>query len=120
MNQIPRSDLHSDAIVIDGLNVSQWCEDTFRQLSEGGVTAINATIAVHEGFREAVAEISRWQRLFERYPSLIVPARSVDDVRQAQKDGRVGIIFGFQSADPIEKDLHLLGSSRSPTTSATT
>lgn len=108
MDRLVRPDLHSDAIVIDGLNISRWCEDTFRQLSQGGVTAINATIAVHQGFRETVTAISRWHGLFERHTPLIDPVRSVDDVHRAKREGKVGIIFGFQSTDPIEKDLRLL------------
>jgi membrane dipeptidase len=108
MNMAMASSVHADSLIIDGLNISRWCGDTFRQLSEGGLTAVNATIAVHQTFRETIAEIARWQQLFERYQSLIAPAQTVEDILQAKADGRVGIIFGFQSTDPMEKDLGLL------------
>jgi membrane dipeptidase len=102
------SRVHAQAVIIDGLNVSSWSEDTFLQLAEGGLTAVNATIAVHETFRETMEEIARWQRMFERSERIIRPVRSVDDIHASKLDGRVGIILGFQSPDPIEKELALL------------
>ena len=39
------AELYRDAVVIDGLNVSNWDSDAvFRSLQAGGVTAINATV----------------------------------------------------------------------------
>jgi membrane dipeptidase len=42
-------------IVVDGLQYSNWSEAIFRQMRRGGVTAVHATIAYHENFRETVA-----------------------------------------------------------------
>jgi membrane dipeptidase len=100
--------VHAGSIIIDGLNVSRWDGETFRQVQGGGLTAINATIAVQEGFRETIEHLADWGELFEQYRDLIMPARSVDDIHAAKRAGKVGVIFGFQSTDPIEKDLRLL------------
>ena len=100
--------VHSEAIIIDALNVSHWDETTFRHLQQGGLTAINATIAVHEGFRGTIENIIGWRQLFEHYSEIIVQARSVADIRAAKRAGKAGIIFGFQSTDPIERNLGLL------------
>ena len=108
MNAERSTALHAESIIVDGLNVSHWSEEAFRHLKGGGLTAINATIAVHENFRETIENIGAWHRMFEEYGSMITPAQSVDDIRRAKREGRTGIIFGFQSTDPIEKDLHLL------------
>lgn len=100
--------LHERAIIIDGLNVSHWCQETFRQIWQGGLTAINATVAVHEGFRETIGHIADWTLWFAEYEQWLMPARSFADIRRAKEAGRVGVIFGFQSTDPTEKDLRLL------------
>jgi len=100
--------LHGESFIIDGLEISRWGKETFLRISQGGVTAINATVAVLEGFRETINNIAQWYRMFERYSALIMPIRTVDDIRRAKELGKVGIIFGFQNTSPIEDDLYLL------------
>ena len=93
---------------IDGLQYAAWSEKVFRQMRQGGVDAVHVTIAYHETFRETVANIERWNLWFERFPDLIVQARTGDDVRKARKEGRTAIIFGFQNPSPIEDDIGLV------------
>ncbi|MGI9336105.1 MAG: membrane dipeptidase [Gammaproteobacteria bacterium] len=94
--------------VIDCLQYSNWSERIFRQMREGGVHAIHATIAYHETFRELVANIERWNRWFEQIPDLICMGRTGHDVRRAMEDGRTAIFFGFQNPSPIEDDIGLI------------
>jgi membrane dipeptidase len=101
-------ELHRESIIIDGLQISNFDGDVLQSLVEGGLTAVNATIAVLEGFRETIARIARWYRLFEMYDSMIMPIRTAADIRQAKELGKTGIIFGFQNTSPIEDDLSLL------------
>ncbi len=93
---------------IDGLQYAAWSETIFRQMREGGMDAVHVTIAYHETFRETVANIEQWNLWFERHPDLIVHARTGDDIRQARKDGRTAILFGFQNPSPIEDDIGLV------------
>ncbi len=93
---------------IDGLQYANWSETIFRQMREGGVDAVHATIAYHENFRETVHNIERWNRWFERHPNLIVQGRTADDVRLARESGRTAIVFGFQNPSPIEDDIGLV------------
>ena len=52
--------LYHEAVVIDGLNVSNWdSDDVYVSLNDGGVSAINATIATWENYRETLDHISR-------------------------------------------------------------
>ena len=44
------SALHEELIVIDGLIVSNWSADVFRDMRKGGLTAANCTCCVWEGF----------------------------------------------------------------------
>lgn len=93
---------------IDGLQYANWSETIFRQMRKGGLDAVHVTVAYHETFRETVLNLERWNRWFEQYPELIVPARTGDDVRRAREEGRTAIIFGFQNPSPIEDDIGLV------------
>ena len=102
-------ELHRRSIVIDGLNVSRWGEEqVYRHLHEGGLTAINATVAVWEGTQGTLRNIARLYKDLGRYPHYIRQVNCLADIRKARDEGRVGIIFGFQNSSPIEDDLDLV------------
>ena len=101
--------LHERSMVIDGLNVSRWGEEAvYRHLHEGGLTAINATVAVWEGTQGTLRNIARFYKDFDSYSRYIRQVTCLDDIRRAKEEGRVGIIFGFQNSSPIEDDLDLV------------
>jgi len=104
MNQ----DLHQAAIVFDGLVVAKWGRSTFEKMREGGLTAANCTICIWEGVKETLISVARFKRWFEELSDLIVPCRTVDDIRKAKTTGRVGIILGWQNSSGIEDRLDLL------------
>ena len=93
---------------IDCLQYANWSEKIFRQMRDGGLDAVHATIAYHETFRETVRNIETWNRRFERHSDLIFPGRAGDDVRRARESGRTAIFFGFQNCSPIEDDIGLV------------
>ena len=95
-------------ILIDGCQYANWSKKIFREMHEGGVSAVHVTICYHEDFRETVVNMADWNRMFERFPDLIVPGRTADDVRRAHADGRTAIVFGFQNCSPIEDDIGLV------------
>lgn len=100
--------MESRPLVIDGCQYAYWSERIFRQMREGGVSAVHVTICYHEDFRETVQNMIAWNRWFERFPELIVQARTADDVRRAHREGRTAIVFGFQNPSPIEDDIGLV------------
>jgi len=51
--------IHQDALIVDSLIVSDWEPDVFQSLHRGGLTAINATCAVWENFRETAENIAQ-------------------------------------------------------------
>ncbi|MDP6064659.1 MAG: dipeptidase [SAR202 cluster bacterium] len=102
--------LYDESLVIDGLNVSNWDSPAvYDSLSLGGVTAINATIATWEGFAETLDNISAWSLRFKERSDSITLVETVDDILEAKRNGRTGIILGWQNATPIENDLDRLG-----------
>jgi len=101
--------VYDEAIVIDGLNVSAWSSpNVYDSLHAGRVTAINATIAVWEGFRETMDHVAAWLARFEEREDTLAQGRTADDVLQAKRDGRTAVFLGWQNASPIENDLDRL------------
>jgi membrane dipeptidase len=102
-------ELYDDAIVIDGLNVSNWDSPAvFHSLRNGGVTAINATIATWENTLQTMDHIAGWGARFAAYRDRVIQVRSVDDIEAAKREGKTGVILGFQNASPIENHLDRL------------
>ena len=101
--------IYDEAIVIDGLNVSNWDSDAvFERLRAGNITAINATVATWENFLQTMAHLSAWMRRFRERDD-ILQVKETADIHTAKKLGKTGIILGFQNASPIENDLDRLG-----------
>ncbi|WP_291731164.1 membrane dipeptidase [Leisingera sp. F5] len=93
---------------IDCLQYANWSEKIFRQLREGGVDAIQVTIAYHENFRETVLNFEQWNRWFEQYPDLIMKGQWASDIDKARETGRTAVFFGFQNPSPMEDDIGLV------------
>ena len=94
--------------IIDALQYSKWSENIFRQMNEGGITAVHVTICYHEDFQEMVQNVIAWNHRFEQYSQLIFLGRTADDVRTAHEEGRTAIFFGFQNCSPIEDNIGLV------------
>ena len=97
-----------DFPVIDGLQYANWSEKIFRQMREGGVDAVHATITYHENFRETVLNIEHWNRMFEQHPDLILHGRYASDIEMARQTGRTAVFFGSQNPSCIEDDIGLV------------
>ena len=96
-------------VLIDGLNVSNWDSPAvYGSLRNGKVTAINATIATWQNFQETLGEIELWGPRLTRYGESAMQVETVDDILTARREGKTGIILGFQNASPIENRLDRL------------
>ena len=73
--------------IIDALQYSNWTEKIFRQMNEGGITAVHVTICYHEDFQEMVQNVIAWNQRFEQYSQLIFQGRTTNDVRKAHEEG---------------------------------
>lgn len=98
----------SDLLIVDGLQYCNFSETIFRQMRQGGISAVHVTICYHEMLRETVANLERWNRWFEQFPELIFKGLGGDDVRRARKEGRTAIFFGAQNPSPMEDDIGLV------------
>ena len=92
-----KSALHRDAIVIDGLNISRWGPETFQAMHHGGLTAVNCTCCVWEGFLKTMEAVARWKQSFREHSDILTQVLSTADIRRAKEEGRVGVILGWQN-----------------------
>ena len=101
--------IYDEAIVIDGLSISNWESDAvFRRLRAGNITAINATVATWENFVQTMAHLSAWMRRFRERDD-ILQVKETADIYAAKEQGKTGIILSFQNTSPIENELDRLG-----------
>ncbi len=98
----------SSPLVIDGLQYCRWSREVFLHAREGGVDAIHATIGYHESFQEVVHNIVAWNKLFAENSDLVLHARTLTDIRQAQASHRTAILFGLQNCSALEENLGLI------------
>lgn len=102
-------ELHKSSIVIDGCVVGPSTERTLSNLLAGGVTAGNWTVSGHaDNHMEAMLKMEARHWLLEAAPEKSVLALTAADIEQAAKDGRFACIFGFQGANYLGHNMHLL------------
>jgi membrane dipeptidase len=97
-----------DMLIIDGLQYVNWNRQLFEEAQQSGVNTIHVTIAYWENIRETLENIGTWNRHFLNHADLIMPVHKTEDILEAKRLGKVGIIFGFQNCSPIEDDVKMV------------
>lgn len=98
--------LHRRAIVIDSLLGSLGSP---RGALEAGLTAVHLTVATYtDDFRQAIRAIYNHYCVLDAYPDQTMLVTVASDVERCKREGRLGVILGFQGGTPIEDDLELL------------
>ena len=96
------------APVVDGLQINNWDRTVLEELRLGGVNAVNATCAVWEGPREALAAIGDWLTLQRENSDIVRLATTTDDIHAARTAGQVAVLLGFQNTSPFADDYRLV------------
>lgn len=99
------SNLHDDALVIDGLIISKWDRSVFEDMRRGGLSAANCTVSVWEGFQDTVNNIADMKKMIRENSDVLSLVRSTQDIVDAKNNGKTGIILGFQNAHAFEDNL---------------
>ncbi|MEM1236736.1 MAG: membrane dipeptidase [Pseudomonadota bacterium] len=95
-------------MIIDALQFVKPSRRVFEEMRAGGVDAVHMTVSYHEGFRDTVAALSEWNRLFEANGDLILRGTSSADIDTARASERTAVFFGAQNPLPMEDDLGLI------------
>jgi len=97
--------IHDESVVIDGLIIAKWDKEIFEDMRRGGLTAANCTVSVWEGFQDTVANIADMKKLIRENQDMVSLVRSTEDILDAKRRGKTGIILGFQNAHAFEDNL---------------
>lgn len=107
--------LHERAIVVDALGWayverSSAIEDGRDQIDRAvaaGLTASNQYLASHDAddLLSALNRFWRYYGLIEARGEHALIVETVDDLLRAKREGKLGLILGFQGASPITTDL---------------
>ncbi|MFN8570640.1 MAG: membrane dipeptidase [Gemmatimonadaceae bacterium] len=111
---------YNDAMVIDCLaNVTYFnspdqyvkplSPDMVENARKSGITAVNATCSGGgvgaPAFIQTVQNIAYYERELVAHPDALMKIRTVADLKEAKRSGRVGIILGFQDAVMLDADV---------------
>jgi len=73
---------------------------------QSGISVIKCSIAgINGDFAEAVKEIAHLERMIEMHPSYFEQVRLPADLGRAKREGKMGIIFSFESVEMLEGKL---------------
>ena len=101
------NNIHSH-ISIDGLVIAKFSRSVFEEMQLGKITAANCTCSVWENFNETIDKLTVWNDHFRKNSDIICHVKSSTDIIKAHKDGKVGIILGWQNTSAIEDDINKL------------
>ena len=102
------ADLHRELTVFDGLIVANFGREVFEDMRRGGLTAANCTCSIWEGFKATMDNVVRWKGWFREHGDLITQVRVSGDIARAKREGKTGIILGWQNLTGIEDQIGYL------------
>ncbi|HEX6415317.1 MAG TPA: dipeptidase [Burkholderiales bacterium] len=102
------ADLHRELTVVDGLVVANFGRAIFEDMRRGGLSAANCTCSIWEGFRATMDNVARWKGWFREHSDLITQVTTSADIARAKREGKTGIILGWQNLTGIEDQIGYL------------
>ena len=82
---------------------------TLADAHASGLTAVNITLGYTLGdlppYEHTIHEIDVWDGIIRDNAADLVKVLSTQDIRDARRDGRIGVIYGFQNAEAVGDDL---------------
>ncbi len=97
-----KNQLHINCMVIDGLIVGKPSRSIFEAMHQGGLTAVNFTCCLWEGFTDSMRAIADWKKWLKENDDILVQVYTTRDIEQAKIDRRVGVILGWQNSSGFE------------------
>ena len=93
---------------IDNLQYCNWSRKIFEINRSAGLDAVHVTIVYHEDYDELLAELKKWEKIFEENSDVIFLGKDFKDIDKAKNESKTAIFFGFQNCSPIEDDIGLV------------
>jgi membrane dipeptidase len=90
----------SDEMVVD--------ERALADAKASGLTAVNITLGYVMGdmppYEHTLHEIEVWDSIIGRHPDALLKVLTAADIDRAEREGRIGVIYGFQNAVQVGDD----------------
>lgn len=102
-------ELHEESVVVDALTLHHVItnERWFDNMRSGGADVIWVTVG-GTVFRDTMLAAGDALRFIDEHSDEAVQVTTVEEMRQAKKHGKLGIVFGTQNAACLEGDYALL------------
>lgn len=111
--------LYRQALVINGNLGSGYYDDdqlspeVILQLRASGLTAFKQSLGgAADNALETKRQIDGLYRIIDAYPDLFTKVRKPEDILAAKRDGRIGIIASFESANMLEGNVDAIDAFR--------
>ncbi|MET9101149.1 MULTISPECIES: dipeptidase [Streptomyces] len=82
---------------------------TLAEARASGLTAVTITLGYVMGelppYEHTVHEIDVWDGIVDRHPDALLKVTTAADIRTVARDGRVGVVYGFQNAVAVGDDV---------------
>jgi membrane dipeptidase len=96
-------------IWIDGLSGTRLGPEGFDEISRSGLTMIETTLGPAGNptfsYEAAVRDLAGWHGNFARHRDKLIHVRRADDILEAKRTGRLGVMLGFQNATHLNRDI---------------
>ncbi len=107
-NKDPIDRLYENSIVIDTLCVARnWGKKEFDALSQSGYTGIQTSLH-NRTWDGALSNISEWNDRIDEYSDIFLKVTKASDFRQAKKENKLAVMYGYQNATMIENKIDRL------------
>ncbi|MCX6551353.1 MAG: dipeptidase, partial [Acidobacteria bacterium] len=94
---------------IDGLMGAPPSERVVQDLLAAGISGCNWTVASHsDETLTAINKLLPFYWLFEQFPECTLLVGRAEDLDRAKREGKLGIILGFQGGGPLARNPHLV------------
>ena len=98
---------YDDAIIIDGLNASKNFPKVHDLWRAGGLTAVHVThCSPYLRLPDTMKSLAQWKRWFRDYEKTALHVHTVSDIQRAKREGRIGVILGWQDATGFDDHLY--------------
>jgi len=104
-------DIYNSSIVFDGVVTSALLDNLklVQEYINSGITAVNLTVAnFPENFNRGIKKVGKYSSFIKEHSDTLILVKNIEDIKKAKKEKKLGIVFGFQDAIPIEDDLNNL------------
>ncbi|MGE8064064.1 membrane dipeptidase [Pseudomonas sp. NPDC089569] len=86
-------------MLIDALQCGHFDRQVFEELKAGGYTCVTPTLGFWEGAIESLDAIGHWRHMARECADLMLIARCAEDIREAQRSGRIAVVLGYQNSN---------------------